>query len=441
MKPFESINLDAYLDERPAEGVIRVDRSIFTDPAIFELEMERIWERSWLYVCHESQIPNHGDFLTTYLGRQPVVVIRGASGKVNVFINACAHRGSQLVHEERGNKTDMTCFFHGWCFDTDGKLMSVTREKGGGYPDQFCKENFNLTAAPRVESYRGFVFASLSDEAPTLAEHLRDARVMIDLMADQGGEQGLEVLRGHSTYTYAGNWKLQAENGVDGYHVHGLHVNFALTTQNRERIRAGANQIKSMDVSQLGNLDAGFFDFGNGHVVLWGDWPNRGDRRPNFHMYGEWTEKFGEVYAEWMIGKLRNTLIYPNVFLMDQMSSQIRVFRPVAVDKTEVTIYAIAPKGESPKMRAHRIRQYEDFFNASGMATPDDLSEFAYAQNAAQGRLARWNDLTRGVKFLTKGADARAAALGVKPDYCGGKVEDEGIFLAQHRHWLSAMQK
>jgi len=249
------------------------------------------------------------------------------------------------------------------------------------------------------------------------------------------------VLRGHSTYTYDGNWKLQAENGVDGYHVHGLHANFAMTTQNRERIRAGDNQIKSMDVSQLGNLDAGFFDFGNGHVVLWGDWPNRGDRRPNFHMYDTWSKQFGEVYANWMIGKLRNTLIYPNVFLMDQMSSQIRVFRPIAVDKTEVTIYAIAPKGESPKMRAHRIRQYEDFFNASGMATPDDLSEFGYAQTAAQGHLARWNDLTRGIKFLTKGADARAAALGVNPEYCGGKVEDEGIFLAQHRHWLHAMQK
>jgi benzoate/toluate 1,2-dioxygenase alpha subunit len=319
--------------------------------------------------------------------------------------------------------------------------MSVTREKGGGYPDQFCKENFNLTRAPRVESYRGFVFAALSEEVPTLAEHLRDARVMIDMMADQGGDEGLEVLRGHSTYTYDGNWKLQAENGVDGYHVHGLHANFAMTTQNRERIRAGENQIKSMDVSQLGNLDSGFFDFGNGHVVLWGDWPNRGDRRPNFHMYDTWNKQFGEVYANWMIGKLRNTLIYPNVFLMDQMSSQIRVFRPVAVDKTEVTIYAIAPKGESPKMRAHRIRQYENFFNASGMATPDDLTEFAYAQSAAQGRLARWNDLTRGIKFLTKGADARAAALGIHPEYCGGKVEDEGIFLAQHRHWLHAMQK
>ncbi|HCO42851.1 MAG TPA: benzoate 1,2-dioxygenase large subunit, partial [Gammaproteobacteria bacterium] len=108
MKPFESINLDAYLDERPNEGVIRVDRSIFTDPDIFELEMERIWERSWLYICHESQVPKAGDFLTTYMGRQPVIVMRGASGQVNVFINACSHRGSQLIHEERGNKTDMT---------------------------------------------------------------------------------------------------------------------------------------------------------------------------------------------------------------------------------------------------------------------------------------------------------------------------------------------
>jgi benzoate/toluate 1,2-dioxygenase subunit alpha len=440
MKPFEQINLDRYLDERPQEGVLRVDRTIFTDPDIFELEMERIWERTWLYLCHESQVPKPGDFLTTTMGRQPVIVLRGASGQINVFINACSHRGSQLLREERGRRSDITCFFHGWCFDTEGELKSVTREKGGGYPDQFRKENYALTRVARVDAYRGFVFASLSDEVPSLREHLRDATVMIDLLADQAGEQGLEILRGTSTYTYDGNWKLQAENGVDGYHVHGLHVNFALTTQNRERIRAAHEHTKSMDVSQLGNLEAGFFDFGNGHVTLWGDWPNRGDRRPNFHQYDEWTAKFGAVRAHWMIGKLRNTLIYPNVFLMDQMSTQIRVFRPLAVDKTEVTIYAIAPKGERADMRAHRIRQYEDFFNASGMATPDDLSEFRASQAGYQGRLARWNDLSRGIKFLTKGADERAQALGVSPEYCGGKVEDEGIFLAQHRRWLRMMQ-
>lgn len=440
MKPFEQISLDRYLDERPEDGVLRVDRTIFTDADIFELEMERIWERTWLFLCHESQIPNAGDFLTTHMGRQPVIVMRAPGGEVNVFINACSHRGSQLLREEHGNRTDITCFFHGWCFDIEGRLKSVTREKGGGYPDQFRKEHYDLTRVPRVESYRGFLFASLTDEVPTLREHLRDATVMIDLLADQGGEQGLEVLRGYSTYTYDGNWKLQAENGVDGYHVHGLHVNFALTTQNRQRIRAGQDQIKSMDVSQLGNLDAGYFDFGNGHVVLWGDWPNRGDRRPNFHMYDEWTAKFGAVRAHWMIGKLRNTLIYPNVFLMDQMSTQIRVFRPIAVDKTEVTIYAVAPRGESPQSRAHRIRQYEDFFNASGMATPDDLTEFRSSQVGYQGRLARWNDLSRGIKFLTKGPDERARALGVNPEYCGGKVEDEGIFLAQHRRWLHMMQ-
>ena len=81
-----------------------------------------------------------------------------------------------------------------------------------------------------------------------------------------------------------------------------------------------------------------------------------------------------------MVRGSRNLCLYPNVYLMDQFSTQIRHFRPIAPDKTEVTIYCIAPKGESAEARAHRIRQYEDFFNASGMATPDDLEEFRSCQ-------------------------------------------------------------
>ena len=439
MKPVEQLNLDEFLVDRPEEGAIRVDRAIFTDPDIFELEMERIWERTWLFLAHESQLPNAHDYITTYMGRQPVIVMRNERGEINVMVNACSHRGSVLLREPKGNAPDMTCFFHGWCYNSSGELMSITKEREGGYPENFNRRDFDLARAPKVENYRGFIFASLSDDVPPLLDHLRDAKVMIDLLADQD-EEGLEVLKGVSTYTFEGNWKLQAENGVDGYHVHGLHVNFAMTTANRQKIRAEKDGIKSMDVSALGKLDAGFFDFGNGHVVLWGDWPNRGDRRPNFHMYDEWTEKFGQTRAEWMIGKLRNTLIYPNVFLMDQMSSQIRVFRPISVDKTEVTVYAIAPRSERAESRRHRIRQYEDFFNVSGMATPDDLMEFKQCQRGYEARLARWNDMTRGLKFLTKGADSRAEGLGVQPEYSGGKVEDEGIFLAQHRRWLEMMQ-
>ncbi len=141
-----------------------------------------------------------------------------------------------------------------------------------------------------------------------------------------------------------------------------------------------------------------------------------------------------------MIGKLRNLQLYPNVFIMDQMSTQIRVFRPIAVDLTEVTVYCIAPKGEAPKYRRARVRQYEDFFNASGMATPDDLAEFGYSQAGDMGKYARWNDMSRGAKHLTRGSNEFAQELGMSTNTSGGRVEDEGIFLAQHHRWLELMQ-
>ncbi len=126
---------------------------------------------------------------------------------------------------------------------------------------------------------------------------------------------------------------------------------------------------------------------------------------------------------------------------MDQFSSQIRHFRPIAVDKTEVTIYCIAPKGEAPELRARRIRQYEDFFNASGMATPDDLEEFRACQMSYMGRAARWNDMCRGAAHWIPGADAAAEAIDLRPLLSGVRTEDEGLFVVQHKYWQQAMRK
>jgi benzoate/toluate 1,2-dioxygenase alpha subunit len=111
------------------------------------------------------------------------------------------------------------------------------------------------------------------------------------------------------------------------------------------------------------------------------------------------------------------------------------------VDKTEVTIYCIAPKGEPAEARAHRIRQYEDFFNASGMATPDDLEEFRACQMSMGARAARWNDMTRGAQHWIPGPDAAAESIGLKPLMSGAKTEDEGLFVVQHKYWQEAMQR
>ena len=142
-----------------------------------------------------------------------------------------------------------------------------------------------------------------------------------------------------------------------------------------------------------------------------------------------------------MVQRSRNLCLYPNVYLMDQFSSQIRTYRPLAVDRTEVTIYCIAPKGESGEARAHRIRQYEDFFNASGMATPDDLEEFRSCQIGYMGSAAQWNDLSRGAAHWIQGPDEGARAIGLQPLLSGAKTEDEGLFAVQHRYWMETMQR
>lgn len=125
--------------------------------------------------------------------------------------------------------------------------------------------------------------------------------------------------------------------------------------------------------------------------------------RPVYFQADALKEKLGEARADSIVNQTRNLCLYPNLYLMDQFSTQIRVLRPIAIDQTEVTIYCFAPKGESPEKRALRIRQYEDFFNVSGMGTPDDLEEFRACQNGYAGLKAEWNDLSRGCRALDRG--------------------------------------
>jgi benzoate/toluate 1,2-dioxygenase alpha subunit len=431
--------LDAALEEDDARGVYRVARDIFTDPELFELEMKHIFEGNWIYLAHESQIPNKNDYFTTWMGRQPIVITRNRHGELGAFINACSHRGAMLCRHKRGNKATYTCPFHGWTFSNAGKLLKVKEPEGAGYPDGFNKEgSHDLTRVARFESYRGFLFGSLNPDVVPLREYLGEAAKIIDLIVDQS-PNGLEVLRGSSTYVYDGNWKLQTENGADGYHVSSVHWNYAATTGRRKETEQG-DDIRAMDAGGWAKQGGGFYSFENGHLLLWTNWANPEDR-PNWERREELAAQYGQARADWMVQRSRNLCLYPNVYLMDQFSSQIRHYRPLAVDKTEVTIYCIAPVGEAPEARAHRIRQYEDFFNASGMATPDDLEEFRACQFSYLGRAARWNDMSRGAKHWIRGADAAAEAIGLKPLMSGVKTEDEGLFVVQHQHWLETMQR
>lgn len=415
--------------------IYRYNRNIFIDEQLFELEMKHIFEGGWVYLAHESQIPEPGNYFTLTLGRQPVIITRDKKSELHGLINSCAHRGAMLCRRKAGNKSSFTCPFHGWTFSNNGKLLKAKDESVGGYPENFKQHgSHDLKKLPRFESYRGFLFGSLSEDVMPLNDYLGETLKIIDLIVDQAPD-GLEVLQGASSYIYEGNWKLGAENGADGYHVSVVHWNYASTMSRRNYEEEGT---QAVDANGWSKSIGGGYGFEHGHMLLWTRALNP-QVRPVFAERDRLTAQFGELRADQMVNETRNLCLYPNVYLMDQFSTQIRVIRPLAVDKTEVTIYCFAPKGEAPETRATRIRQYEDFFNVSGMGTPDDLEEFRACQNGYLGQNLEWSDLSRGAQHWVYGPDEHAQKAGFMPQMSGIRSEDEALYIAHHHHWQQTM--
>jgi len=412
-------------------------RNIYTDPALFELELEHMIEGGWVYAAHESQLPNPNDYFTINVGRQPVVLTRDADGKIHGFLNVCAHRGAKVVRHTKGNQKVHLCMFHGWCYNPKGELINVTDEAEGGYPPGFDRKHLGLPPVAKLESYRGFIWVSLNPDVPPLKDYLNGSTTFIDLLADQSPTGELEVLPGETTYIYQGNWKLQAENGLDGYHLPTTHANYFMTVGRRAKGLSG-NTTKTVNPSGMFN-GSGFLAFKYGHGLIYFNYPNP-QIRPGYEMREGHLERHGELRTQWMIEKTRNLLIMPNVFLMDQASTQIRVFRPIAVDKTEVITYCVAPKGESAAARERRLRQYEDFFNASGMATPDDLAEFRNCQAGYQAKAAPWSEFSRGFVRWERGVNELGKKIGVEARMSSSQVADEGIYVSILEEWARRMQ-
>ena len=427
------------LDFRPEEGVYRVARRMFTEPELFELEMEMIFEKNWIYACHESEIAQPNAFITMRAGRQPMIITRDAKGNLNALVNACQHRGATLTRVGKGRQSTFVCSFHAWTFRSDGKLLKV--KAPGEYPEDFDLASRDLKRA-RIASYKGFVFINLDTEGTeSLEDYLGDAKVFLDLMVAQSPTGELEVLPGKGTYTFDGNWKLQTENGLDGYHVSTVHYNYVATVQRRTELNAekGDAGTGTLDYRKLGAGDAetddGWFSFRNGHTVLFSEMPNP-EVRPGYAIImPRLVEEYGHKKAEWMMNRLRNLNVYPSLFFMDQISSQLRIIRPVAWNKAEVISQCIAVKGESDKDRENRIRQFEDFFNVTGMGTPDDLVEFREAQRGFQARLERWNDISRGHTKWSRERTPNAEALGISPVLTGTELTHEGLYVNQHGAW------
>jgi phenylpropionate dioxygenase-like ring-hydroxylating dioxygenase large terminal subunit len=196
----------------------RVHRQIYTDPAIFELELERIFGVAWIYIGHESQVKNPGDYFRSFIGRKPVVLVRDADGAIRVIHNQCAHRGSMVVANDKGNASEFQCCYHGWTYHLDGRLKRIPLQHG--YPENFDPNNPKTAMTPmaRVKSYRGFVFASEAEDGPGLKDFLGHMTTSLDDMIDRAPDGEVEISGGVFRHAYDANWKLYLENLCDAAH-------------------------------------------------------------------------------------------------------------------------------------------------------------------------------------------------------------------------------
>ncbi len=389
----------------PARHDFQVNRRALVDPAVFEAEMRRIFDTCWLYVGHESEVREPGDFKTRDVCGRPIIFCRDSKGAVRAYLNVCRHRGAIVCREPEGNAKGFFCFYHGWSYNRDGELDGVPG--AASYPASFDRCKLGLAEPAHVASYQGFVFLSFNPNAEPLVDYLAGAKEYIDLIVDQSPTRQMQVIRGTQEYDMKANWKLLVENSFDDYHLMTTH-----STWLNYMKRSGV-EIKRPDKAQVGATMPSHGigkALGNGHAVI--DNVNfRG--RPVakwIPLYGEAakpeierirTELFarlGEARATRVADTNRNLVVFPNLVINDGSSVTIRSFQPMAANLIKVRAWALGPVEETPAARAVRLDSFLTFYGPGGFATPDDVEALeSVQQGMAAWREVSWSVMSRGM--------------------------------------------
>ena len=367
----------------------RIHASLYTDPRIFEDEMERIFHRGWVFVGHDSEIPAPGDYVTRHLGREPVIMVRGKGGAVEVLVNRCMHRGTLVCTAERGSARTFACPYHGWTYDLSGTLLGVPYP--GGYA-ALDKRAHGLTRPPRVSAYRGFIFASLHPDGPSLAEHLGPATRLIDRSCDLAPEGELELTAGWVKHRCAANWKMLPENDSDGYHLGFVHAALFKTVQTQyQRVVGDEKAIKAV-----------VRDWGGGHIEI--DWS------PGYETPFEWFGgASGAAVADFVAALERrdgpeaahrrfmegpaHALIFPNLFLGE---TNIAIVQPLTVEECVHWHTPMLLKG-APQLNGRLLRMAEAGMGPASFLMPEDLIIASRNQQGLQARTPEWLLLSRGL--------------------------------------------
>ena len=355
-----------------------ISRRIFIEQEIYEEELKQIFARCWLFLCHESQIPRPGDFFSTYMGEDPVLVVRDTGSAVHAFLNVCRHRGNRLCRADAGNAATFTCAYHGWTYGNDGRLVGVPHFNEAYY-GALERDRWGLVPVAQLDSYKGLLFATFDPDAPPLPEYLGEMTWYLDAFFDRR-ESGIEVVGGMHKWVMPCNWKFPAENfGGDAYHVQWTHLSAIKTSF-------------STGVVTKPNATGAMVSPGNGHVLICvgpndvGDPPVPEILAYEAEIRPEVDRRLGPRLG--LINPIVGT-VFPNFSMLRATSRTFRVWHPRGPDKTEVWswIYVdkAAPPGVKEAIRLAGVRG----FSPSGTFEQDDMDNWQECTRTCRGVVSR----------------------------------------------------
>lgn len=419
-------------------GDAKVDKRVYTDQAIFDLEMERIFEQTWVYVAHESQVAKPGDYMTTEIGKQDVILTRDEKSKIHIFYNRCTHRGAKLTIKDSGNVQQFVCNFHAYCFKTDGTLASIPLEdsyEDSGYGR--CSPEMNLREVADVESYRGFIFARLRPGKIDLHSWLGDTKKTLDNFVDRAPEAEVEVVGRPYRWINPCNWKMLVENIVDGAHVVGTHPSIG---QTGARL-AKEYEVKNEAVPAVLQMAKGFWQpaqviremgvtvLENGHAYNGG----RFSLHSGYSEVGDYVEALKNAYGEQrtdeiLLQQRHNTGFYPNMH-MKTMIQKIRIFKPVSPSKTLVECWVFRLKGAPDEILQRTLSYAEMLDSPATLVSSDDAEVMMRMQHGLETEAEQWVSMHRGLK---RPVEKENDAL-----HCEG--DTELAFIHQYNVWKRLM--
>ncbi|QGZ61013.1 aromatic ring-hydroxylating dioxygenase subunit alpha [Paraburkholderia acidisoli] len=391
----------------------QVHRDVYLDQEVFDLEMERLFSRTWVYVGHTSQVPNPGDYLTVDIAKQPLVMVRQADGSIRVLMNRCAHKGAKLVSAPAGNTGKFfRCPYHAWTYRTDGKPLAIPLKNG--YENTRlgeCPSGQGLSAVGNVETYRGFVFVRLAEAGPSFSEYFGDSLSSIDNMADRSPEGELEIAGGCLRYVHNCNWKMFVENLNDTMHPMVAHESSAGTAKKLWEGKP-ADEPKPMAIEQFVPFvsDYGFFDgmgvrvFDNGHSYTGVNFSIHSSYASLPEYEQQLVNAWGEEKAKSVLGTSRhNTVYYPSLTIKGAIQA-IRVVRPLGPDKTVIESWTFRLKG-APDALLQRTLTYSRLINSPmSVVGHDDLHAYRAIQEGLAANGNDWVSLHRDYRPDEAGA-------------------------------------